>query len=254
MLPRQSLASSTLLSLRYYFIFFSFLLMNTMFVSCTHHIYPNTSLEDFKMLSNKSYCQMYSSKCIIKLLINNPKLIDNLKITSTSTKIVRFKSIEWCGQRNLSIKIKKYCTFDADKGGPQTTDSTIYNVTNLYLVYVRCRLVGIKDIEFSFKSSLKNGTHLQETLEDQIEYPKYVHTIVIARPERFIDHILLGYVVFFSVVMSIIMGILLDIKTLLKIIQMPIPVLIGFCSQYLCMPLVGFNFCTREMAIDYGFE
>ena len=96
------------------FVIFVFILINVNAVRCTNDAYSNDSYaslidRNFKMLSNKTFCQMYSKKCIIKLLINDAKLLDTLKIISTSTKIVRFKSIEWCGSRNLSSKIKKYC-------------------------------------------------------------------------------------------------------------------------------------------------
>ena len=180
---------------------------------------------------------MYSKKCIVKLVVHDAKLMDTLKIASTSTKIIRFKSIEWCGAKNLSSKVKKYCSFSLDESGLSSpsldSEYSDYNMSSLYLVYVKCRLVGIKNLEFSF--DLPYSRNFSEVNADTL---KFVHMVVVARPERFIDHILLVYVVFFSCVMSIIMGILLDIKTLLKIIQMPVPVLIGFCSQYLCMPLV----------------
>ena len=40
------------------------------------------------------------------------------------------------------------------------------------------------------------------------------------------------------ILISLLMGLLLDIETLLKIIKMPIPVAIGLACQYICMPLV----------------
>ena len=42
-------------------------------------------------------------------------------------------------------------------------------------------------------------------------------------------------------VISFMMGLLLDIDTLLKILKMPVPVFIGLGCQYVIMPLVLVN-------------
>jgi len=127
---------------------------------------------------------MYSKKCIIKLVISNSKLVDNLKVTSTSKKILSVKSIEWCGSRNLSTKIKKYCTLDEandEQKSPSNAskldeNNSSYNssINSLYLVYVKCRLVGIKNLEFSFDFSNTNST-MQPAMV-QLDGQKFVHT------------------------------------------------------------------------------
>jgi hypothetical protein len=147
------------------------------------HDHPNNNV--FKMLTNKSFCQMYSKKCIIKLIISNSKLVDNLKVTSTTKKILSVKSIEWCGSKNLSTKIKKYCTLDdvndeqkLQNNASSKLDENInsYNssINSLYLVYVKCRLVGIKNLEFSFDFSNTNST-MQPAMA-HLDGQKFVHT------------------------------------------------------------------------------
>jgi len=183
----RSYSSSSLL----FFILFIHIFQQA---TCTNsHIVQNYSrnefLDDrdhhsFKMLTNKSFCQMYSKKCIIKLVISNSKLVDNLKVTSTSKKILSVKSIEWCGSRNLSTKIKKYCTLDEVNDEQKSLNNarkldennSSYNssINSLYLVYVKCRLVGIKNLEFSFDFSNTNST-MQPAMV-QLDGQKFVHT------------------------------------------------------------------------------
>ena len=160
-----------------FFVFINIFLLTSstiFFQNDSHNEFLDGS---FKMLSNKSLCQMYSKKCIIKLVINNPRLVDNLKVVSTSKKILSLKSIEWCGSRNLSSKIKKYCTFDIEDEQKSTNnfirlEENVYNLSSLYLIYVKCRLVGIKNLEFSFDFNSKNSTLPISSFSNQ----KLVHT------------------------------------------------------------------------------
>jgi hypothetical protein len=73
-----------------------------------------------------------------------------------------------------------------------------------------------------------------------IEYMnlKLKHEIVILSPQRFIDQIHRIYIIIFQFINGIFMGILLDVPTLMKLFKMPIPVIVGFTTQYTLMPLV----------------
>ncbi len=42
--------------------------------------------------------------------------------------------------------------------------------------------------------------------------------------------------------MSLLMGLLIDLKVVFRIIKVPIPVLIGLFCQYGCMPLISYVF------------
>ena len=67
------------------------------------------------------------------------------------------------------------------------------------------------------------------------------HLVVITEPRRIIDLIFDVYIWVFQVVVSILMGCLLDWEILLNILKIPYPVLIGLCSQFILMPLLAFS-------------
>jgi len=67
---------------------------------------------------------------------------------------------------------------------------------------------------------------------------KYEQNVLIMQPMRLIDIIFTIYVWGFSLLISLLMGVMLDIHTLIKIIKIPIPVGIGLSCQYIIMPLV----------------
>lgn len=100
---------------------------------------------------------------------------------------------------------------------------------NFFLIRLKPKLVGIKNLEIEYTESENENSSLRL---------KFIHRVIITRPERFIDSFQMSYIVVFSVLISVIMGILLDMNTLIKIIKMPLPVLIGFISQYFFMPMV----------------
>ena len=64
------------------------------------------------------------------------------------------------------------------------------------------------------------------------------HDVIIISPQRTIDFVQQYFIIVFQTIISIFMGVLLDLETIVKIIKMPIPVLIGFVCQYLGMPIV----------------
>jgi predicted Na+-dependent transporter len=52
-----------------------------------------------------------------------------------------------------------------------------------------------------------------------------------------------------KVAMSLLMGLLIDLKVVYKIIKMPIPVLIGIFCQYACMPMVSLSIYFYKVSI-----
>jgi hypothetical protein len=69
-----------------------------------------------------------------------------------------------------------------------------------------------------------------------------IYDVIITSPERIIDFVQQYFIIVFQTIISIFMGVLLDVETIIKIIKMPKPVLIGFITQYFGMPLVGTYF------------
>ena len=205
----------------------------------------NKLIPNVKLLTNLTYCQMYSRKCIVKVYIENKNLAKYLRVVSDDKRIIRFKSMESCGSANLTAKMKKDCLATCNN------DSDIKDISDLYLVYLKPKLVGVKNLEFTF--NLSNYTD-NSNLNKSTVYT-YIHKVIISSPERFIDTFQLAYIVFFSFIMAIIMGILLDVETLIKIIKIPIPVFIGFFSQYFFMPLVNYIifYATKKKYFKHNF-
>lgn len=183
----------------------------------------NTDNRKIIFLNNATKCQMYHKKCFVKIILTDPNLISSIKAKSLSRKTFEFKSMEKCSLFNASTLSKECVEFK--------NYTRLYSIQQFFLLRLKPRLVGIKYLELEYLTG-ESDDYLAHSLVKQL------HKIVITRPERFIDTFQLIYIVFFSTLIAIVMGILLDLDALFKIVKMPIPVLIGFVSQYLFMPLV----------------
>lgn len=218
-------------------------------ISLYNNNLTNVKIDESKLtiVNNITRCQLYSKKCFIRLILSDIDIVNNLKIISTDKKLVRFKSIEQCYLNST----KSDCITSYDfliKSNPNLALNSLY----LFLVYIKPRLVGMNSIEFVYNDThyhhhdvehvndLNDHDNDPDSFEFKTNY--LFHTIIVTTPERLVDKIQLVYVVFFSCVMSIIMGILLDTDSLIKIIKMPIAVIIGFLSQYVLMPLLSYAF------------
>jgi hypothetical protein len=95
------------------------------------------------------------------------------------------------------------------------------------LIKVDAKIVGKTNFLFRI---IKNDIYIES---------EYKHNVIITSPVRFIDLFHEIFIGVFSIIISIIMGILLDTNTLIiRVIKTPIPVVIGFFAQYLFMPMV----------------
>lgn len=167
--------------------------------------------DTFRM-ENKTECKMYQKHCFIK--ITSSFLLTFSKVKPEKSKIFEYKSIKKCSINDTKLKdCSKFKNF-------------ISSNKKLYLLDIKPKLVGRALLEFEY---LIDNSSIVATK---------IHNIVIKSPKRFIDIFQLAYISFVSVLVSVIMGILLDLDSLIQIIKMPIPVLIGFLAQYLFMPLV----------------
>jgi predicted Na+-dependent transporter len=79
---------------------------------------------------------------------------------------------------------------------------------------------------------------------DEHEEEKNVIMIGITEPRRFVDKFFDVYVWIFGVMISTLMGCLLELETIKKLVKIPVPVLIGLGTQYICMPLLAFAFVS----------
>lgn len=185
----------------------------------------SSSSSKILFLKNSTSCIMYSKKCYIRVILTEASIKKSLKIKTKSKtkKFIEFKTIDAClpSAFNMSVIRRECRLFD--------NYTLLYKPNQLFVVRVRAKLVGTEYLEFEYFDSEKS-TRVMQT-----------HTVIVTRPERFIDDFQMVYIVVFSIFISVIMGILLDVDTLIKIIKMPFPVLIGFVSQYLFMPMVIFR-------------
>lgn len=194
------------------------------------------------LLTNQTRCQLFSNKCFIQIILSDSAMVNSLNVVITDCKVrertTKLKhTIEPCHLNSTKL--------DCINTYKQLHNNNLAHLPNhhqanfyLFLVYVKPSLVGINQVEFIIYHN--DTTSLAPPTI--ITTATYIHRLVVTAPERLIDKIMLVYVAFFSCVMSIIMGVLLDTDALIKIIRMPIAVCIGFISQYVIMPLLSFAF------------
>ena len=145
-------------------------------------------------------CPMYSKTCRILIYMQN-----ETKIFSNNSQENHFKflGVEECQSED------------------KCNESIIMDLTPFFIL-IDAIIVGKENI------SIKQGNNTINT-----------HAVIITSPQRVIDLVHQFYIIIFQTIISAFMGLLLDVKTIVKIIKMPIPVLVGISTQYLGMPLVN---------------
>ncbi|CAF0933362.1 unnamed protein product [Brachionus calyciflorus] len=169
-------------------------------------------------IDNKTECQMYQRNCFVK--ITSKYLIRYVNMIPSKSKLFEFnqKSFKKC---SLNQTLSKECS---------KLKNHIPLNKELYLLNIKPKLVGRAYLDIEY------------LIDDNYSRVIKRHIIVIKSPKRFIDVFQIFYISFVSFLVAIIMGILLDTESLIQIIKMPIPVIVGFLSQYLLMPLLTFGF------------
>lgn len=165
---------------------------------------------------NNTKCSMYTDYCELNVLVRT-NAVEDFDITfleSTDSLIFTVNSTQKCETSSVDIGNNKTCLLP---------DEFKANYS-LYIIKIIPGHFGAANIIFS------------------AENKQVKHLVVITEPRRIIDLIFDVYVWVFQVVVSILMGCLLDWEILLKILKIPYPVLIGLCSQFILMPLLAFSF------------
>lgn len=170
--------------------------------------------------SNVTRCSMFARDCSISFVIKNLNVLNDLKIISSNENMIKIGSIESCSS---SLTDYKQCKNPNDFEQLTNHERHLYE-NNIHLVNLKPTLVGKISIEF------------------RLDNTNYTHSVIVTQPKRAIDLIQQIYVIFFSLSTATIMGILIEWEKLKKILKMPIPVVVGFVSQYLFMPLLAFAF------------
>jgi hypothetical protein len=167
-------------------------------------------------------CRMYAASCDMSVLIRKRIDLTTLEFVSSSQDVFQVQSIEVCNDTQLC----NYSQFSVNE--------SVFN-ENKYIYYrieITPQLIGDADILIKHK----------ETSIDMA-----ARNFVVVKPRRLIDMIFDVWIYVFGTFISLIMGILLDRASLVKIIKMPKAIGIGFCCQYLMMPLVSSFF----VVVDY---
>lgn len=159
----------------------------------------------------KDQCRMFYSECTFQVLISKLIPVADLFIYSSNDEIYNFESIEQC-EGNCSLD-----PFESYNLSWPTKTHVNYNIK------IKPALIGASDLVF-----FRNSTNK--------EVARW--SIVIFQPKRVVDKIFDIWIWVFGTLISLLMGVLIDRESLLKIIRMPKAVIIGFCCQYLFMPLV----------------
>lgn len=100
------------------------------------------------------------------------------------------------------------------------------------------------DLIWSIKGSIMELTKLQIQFDvfyddDSLLSDQWSLNVLVTPPKRRIDRIFYIIVPFVVIFISILMGILLDTKVILGIVNKPTSVLVGFVAQYGLMPFLA---------------
>jgi hypothetical protein len=158
-------------------------------------------------------CRMHVVHCETSVLVRKRIDITTLEFESTDPTIFQVKWLEVCNNTALC----SYEHFDINE--------TIFN-ENKYIYY-----------RIEIDSGLIGGAEIlvkQKSTSEELARSKYV----VVEPKRIIDIIFDVWLYAFGVFISLLMGVLLNRDSLLKIIKMPKAIAIGFCCQYMMMPVV----------------
>lgn len=172
-----------------------------------------SNLTGLILLKNEELkCKMFK-KCRFDVLIRSDISLDLLSINSSDQSVFKFNRISLCSGQKCSPK--------KDFGSLSLNNSMDYQI---YQVEIQSVLIGKAALDFN--------------LFDQIKINSC--PITITQPRRVIDIVFDIMIYTFGLMISLLMGILLDKKCILNIFKIPKAMFIGFFCQYLIMPLVIF--------------
>jgi hypothetical protein len=154
------------------------------------------------------------------------------------------------GISDCSVKLEEYEENDVNSLNTAFIyiDAIIVGKTQLFLNYNFTNEDFVLNDKINDEDSENEEDHNRTNVMELTTSYYLKHDIIISSPQRILDKIHMIYVIIFQTIVSVFMGLLLDVKAIVKIIKMPIPVVIGFVSQYIFMPLV--NFCVFQLNVS----
>lgn len=183
---------------------------------------------DSKILFKENFlrCPMYSEKCELFTIIKNDIPVEDLEIKSENKVTFSIKSLEPCGGANLLPNQTFACPSVTEFFNSTTLPELDHSDYSVYKVTYKSEIIGKSYMQFFLKESNDKYTQVAA-------FP-----IIITQAYRLIDHLFNIMAWTFGVITALIMGILVEKESLMKILKYPVAILIGFSCQYICMPLV----------------
>lgn len=211
------------------------------------------NLVQFK--SNSTTCAMFSKSCKIEIFLKKKLNLNSLQVNPYKTKFYKFLRMQLCrtksGINDCSVKLEKDEENDVNSLNTAFIyiDAIIVGKTQLFLNYNFTNDDFVINDKMNDEDSGENEVDHNRTNVMELTTSYYLkHDIIISSPQRILDKIHMIYVIIFQTIVSVFMGLLLDVKAIVKIIKMPIPVVIGFVSQYIFMPLLAFS-CVKIFSL-----
>ena len=169
------------------------------FVSSTEQERLPSVIFETKLLK----CAMYSKSCYLNVLM---KSANSTEVETSNTRISRYLSIHLC------MDTEKFKCPSKQVFEEQLNNQTIDESYQVYSIHLYPALFGQSNLVISSK-------------EDQNS--SYSAIILVTQPRRWIDYLFDIWVYVFQTIISMIMGILINLDTLLMIKKLYKPVIMG---------------------------
>lgn len=212
-------------------VFLIVLLISNLLASIWANENDTVAIGDNDLLFQKSlhFCHMYSSDCDVFLLVAKSTLKSTtLSFRSENERLFRINSIESCTDQSIVV-----CP--AMQAFRENDTQLDWNDYSMFRINIYARLFGKARL-----LPLLNGQQIKANKNETKST-----LMIIMQPDRFVDKLLTIWVYIFQTIMSLIMGILIDPHTIVKIIKMPVAVVFGVTCQYIMMPLVNSHFLNH---------
>ena len=173
---------------------------------------------EISFLNEITICRMYNDSCYTIFTLESGIDIKSLNFKIEDPKYTLVDKILQCDNLTDEINNNEYFS--------ECNKMHKSNKYEIYLIHLSPQLIGYTSLNISTSKDNKKISAKQ--------------LLVVKEPRRFIDKVFMVLIWVKGIIISLLMGILLDINTLKKLISMPLPVGIGLTCQYLLMPLVSF--------------
>ncbi|CAF1067180.1 unnamed protein product [Rotaria sordida] len=189
--------------------------------------------------SNDFYHNKHNNSNVVgfKIQINstNPKIINLRKEVPISTETIKINNSNTILVEDLYILSRKKSLGHIFNAYPSPTliylkqNST--NDSNIHMTWsMKGNAMGLTKLIFHLDIFYDDDTSLSRS---------WSLNILVIQPKRLIDKLFYTIIPFIVIIISILMGFLLDLKIITDLLKNPKPVIIGFLAQYGLMPFLA---------------